>query len=70
MLVDVNQVMIILNCGKSRAYNSIKQLNKELQKDGYLTIQGRVPAEYLAKRYKLNENEVRKQIETMDKIKA
>lgn len=62
MLLDVNQVMIILNCGKSRAYNSIKILNKELEKDGYLTIQGRIPAEYLANRFKLDEEEVRKQV--------
>ncbi|EGC82415.1 hypothetical protein [Anaerococcus prevotii] len=70
MLLNVNQVMTVLNCGKSRAYNSIKLLNAELQKAGYLTIQGRVPAEYLADRYKLDEEEVRKQIETMDSIKA
>lgn len=62
MLLDVNQVMVILNCGKSRAYNSIKILNKELEKDGYLTIQGRIPAEYLANRFKLDEEEVRKQV--------
>nr|DAS81320.1 MAG TPA: Protein of unknown function (DUF3606) [Caudoviricetes sp.] len=62
MLLDVNQVMVILNCGKSRAYNSIKILNKELERDGYLTIQGRIPAEYLASRFKLDEEEVRKQV--------
>lgn len=62
MLLDVNQVMVILNCGKSRAYNSIKILNKELERDGYLTIQGRIPAEYLANRFKLDEEEVRKQV--------
>ena len=62
MFLDVNQVMVILNCGKSRAYNSIKILNKELERDGYLTIQGRIPAEYLANRFKLDEEEVRKQV--------
>lgn len=60
MLLNVNQVMTVLNCGKSTAYNSIKLLNNELKKGGYLTIHGRVPAEYLANRYKLDEEEVKK----------
>ncbi len=67
MLLDVNQVMGVLNCGKSRAYNSIKILNKELEKDGFLIIQGRVPAEYLAKRYNLDDEDVKKQVEEMAK---
>lgn len=62
MLLDVNQVMVILNCGKTRAYDSIKILNKELEKDGYLTIQGRIPAEYLAERFKLDDEDVKKQM--------
>lgn len=62
MLLDVNQVMGVLNCGKSRAYNSIKILNKELERDGYLTIQGRIPAEYLAKRYMLDDEDIKKHL--------
>lgn len=67
MLLDVNQVMEILNCGKSRAYNSIKILNKELERDGYLTIQGRIPAEYLASRFKLDEEDIKLQVTEMVK---
>lgn len=70
MLLNFQQVMKILNVNKSKAYKCMRELNAELQKDGYLTISGRVPAEYLADRYKLDEEEVRKQIETMDSIKA
>lgn len=62
MLLDVNQVMVILNCGKTRAYDSIKILNKELEKEGYLTIQGRIPAEYLAERFKLDDEDIKKQM--------
>lgn len=62
MLLNVRQVMEILNCSQSMAYKSIKTLNKELEKDGFLTMQGRVPAEYLANRYKLDDEDIKKQV--------
>lgn len=58
MLIGVNQVMKILNVSKSKAYESIKILNTELKKDGYLTINGRIPVDYLIKRYNLNQNDM------------
>ncbi|WP_099320781.1 transcriptional regulator [Anaerococcus sp. Marseille-P3625] len=62
MLLNVRQVMEILNCSQSMAYKSIKILNKELEEDGFLTMQGRVPAEYLANRYKLDDEDIKKQV--------
>lgn len=46
----VGQVMEILQCSQSKAYKVMKQLNKELEKDGYLTIDGRISRDYLYKR--------------------
>lgn len=54
MLLNFKQVMKLLNVNRSRAYKCIKELNTELQKDGYLTINGRIPADYLIKRYNLS----------------
>ncbi|WP_370835514.1 DNA-binding protein [Faecalibacillus intestinalis] len=49
-----NDVMMILNCKKTKAYDVIRKLNKELEKEGYFTIAGKVNAKYFRKR-KLNE---------------
>ena len=48
--MKVGQVMEILQCSQSKAYKVMKQLNNELEKDGYLTIDGRVSRDYLYKR--------------------
>lgn len=54
MLLNFKQVMKLLNVNKSKAYKCMRELNAELQKDGYLTISGRIPADYLIKRYNLS----------------
>lgn len=33
------------------AYKIIRQLNKELEKDGYLSIAGKIPVKYFEKRW-------------------
>ncbi len=38
-------------CSEAYAYKVIRELNEELQKAGFLTARGRVPAEYFYKRY-------------------
>lgn len=39
-----------LNCSKSYAYKLVKSMNKELAAQGYITIAGRIPKAYLAKK--------------------
>lgn len=52
MLV-VEDVMEILRVGKSTAYHTMQQLNKELKAKGYITHSGRIPRSYLLKRFGL-----------------
>ena len=41
----------ILNIKRNRAYQIIRNLNKELEEKGYLIQQGRVNAKYFNERY-------------------
>lgn len=54
MLLNANQVKTLLNVSENMAYKSIRILNSELKEKGYLTIRGRIPADYIIKRYGLN----------------
>ena len=40
-----------LNCSKSYAYKLLRQLNKELAEQGYITLAGKVPKAYWAKKF-------------------
>ena len=53
MLLTVDDVMRVLKCSQSYAYNVIRTLNKELSKQGYLTRAGKVESRYLMERYRL-----------------
>ena len=44
-------------------YKVIRQLNSELKEKGFLTLQGRIPLEYLCERFKIDEDEARKHLE-------
>ncbi len=50
-LVGAKQVSEILGVSVSYAYKIIDQLNRELEKAGYLTIHGKVDSLYLSRRY-------------------
>lgn len=50
-LIGVEEVKKLLGVGETKAYGIIKQLNTELNKKGYLTIRGKIPKEYLEKRF-------------------
>lgn len=50
-LVGAKQVAEILGISVSYAYKVIDKLNQELEKDGYLTIHGKVDSQYLFDRY-------------------
>ena len=43
-------VMILLECSETYAYKIIKQLNAELEKDGFITVRGKVPKAFLEKK--------------------
>ena len=48
--MTVDEVAAELGVSKSYAYKIVKQLNEELQKLGYLTVAGRVNANYFRKK--------------------
>lgn len=50
-MLNVKEVMQILGVSESLAYKYIRQMNEELAKNGYLTINGKVPQSYLEKRF-------------------
>lgn len=41
----------LLGVGKSSAYSIIKRLNGELEKSGFLTVNGRIPKKYFFERF-------------------
>ncbi len=51
----VEDVMKLLHIKRSLAYQIIRELNKELDKDGYYIIRGRIPRKYIIKRFGLEE---------------
>lgn len=50
-MLSAKEVSELLDISNSYAYKVINQLNKELEKAGYLTIHGKVDSLYLNKRY-------------------
>lgn len=41
----------LLGVSESKAYQLIRTMNAELQRDGFLTVRGKVPAAYVSKRF-------------------
>lgn len=54
-ICTVEDVMKLLHIKRSLAYQIIRELNKELDKDGYYIIRGRIPRKYIIKRFGLEE---------------
>lgn len=52
-LCNCEDVIKITGVKKDKAWQIIRQLNKELAKMGYCTIRGKVPYKYLKKRLAL-----------------
>ena len=50
-MLNAKEVSELLDISNSYAYKVIDQLNRELEKAGYLTIHGKVDSLYLEKRY-------------------
>lgn len=50
-MLSAKEVAELLDISNSYAYKVIDQLNRELEKAGYLTIHGKVDSLYLNKRF-------------------
>ena len=53
--IGASEVQEIVGCSKSRAYQFIQQMNKELEAKGLLTFPGRVPRRYAFERFGITE---------------
>ena len=53
--IGASEVKEIVGCSKSRAYQFIQQMNKELEAKGLLTFPGRVPRRYVFERFGITE---------------
>lgn len=49
----VEDVMALLSIKRTMAYKVIRDLNGELEREGFMTLRGRVPREYLLERFKI-----------------
>ncbi len=49
-MIRVEEVMDLLQVGRSTAYHLMQQCNRELRDQGYITHAGRVPRAYLMQR--------------------
>lgn len=49
-MITVEEVMDILQVGRSTAYHTMQRLNKELREKGYITHSGRISRAYLMER--------------------
>lgn len=49
-MMSADEVAQELNCSKSHAYKLVKAMNKELSARGYITMAGRIPKAFWAKK--------------------
>lgn len=56
--ISVQEVAEELGVSKSYAYRVVKKFNEELKQQGYLTVAGRVNAQYFHKKVYYNERHV------------
>ena len=46
-----DEVARMIGVGRTTAYGIVKKLNKELEKDGFLVVGGKLPKEYFDAKY-------------------
>ena len=56
-LIRNKDVQEILQVSASKASSVIRQLQVEMKEQGYLVIEGRIPEEYLRKRFMLEDEQ-------------
>ena len=49
--ITASELAETLGISMGQAYKSIRQLNSELAKDGYITVAGKCPRRYLEKKW-------------------
>ena len=54
---NADDVALLLNVKRSKAYSLIRECNYELQEKGYITMRGRVPKNYLLSRLGMIDSE-------------
>lgn len=59
MFYDVEDVKSMLGYSKSKAYQVIAALNKELEANGLCTRSGMIPKKYFDRRYGLTEPDIK-----------
>ncbi len=59
-VLTCHQIMEILQCSKSKAYEIILDLNTQLKREGYKVLRGRVSKAYFFDQYMLSDNNVSK----------
>lgn len=64
-MMSADDVARELNCSKSHAYKLVKSMNEELASQGYITMAGRIPRAYWAKKMYGYELSVEETIEGM-----
>ena len=57
LFVTSDDVMEMMQVKRNKAYEIIRDINKELKEKGHRTVQGRCPRSYFMKAYGLNEVE-------------
>ena len=55
LYIDRDQLMALTGVGPKKAYQIIREINKELEAAGYIVIKGRCPKKHLFKRLGLVE---------------
>ncbi|MEA4821566.1 hypothetical protein [Anaerorhabdus sp.] len=54
-MLTVEDVMCIVKVKRTKAYEIIRELNRELKQNGYCTVTGRVSKEYFFEKYRIRE---------------
>lgn len=57
LLINAQEVAEVMECSEAHAYKVIRSLNKELEKQGFITRSGRVPRKYFYERIGIEETE-------------
>ncbi len=49
--ITAQQVSEVMGIGKSKAYQIIREMNKELKSMGYITVAGKCPLQYFKQKF-------------------
>lgn len=49
--ITATEVAEIMGISRSKSYQIVRQMNKELKEQGYLTVAGKCPAQYFKQKF-------------------